>query len=262
MVPYIIGGVLLVLGALLAILVPMKIKNKNIEIRFMQTTPVEELKAILAGNAAAGLEGYRHYVELTGLAEAEKPLKAPFSEKEVAYYNADLYQVYEEKQTTADKSGSTQTVKKSEAHMASDKSTQAIVIKDKNSPIKVFVDINQSGLQLDTLKTFDRFEPLNNIQSYGYFNNYRYNNMGAATLGFRMSERTIPLGQALYALGEAKLENDRILLQRPSDKKPFIVSVRGKSDIVRGNKSGANAALVFGIIIAVAGILLMIFLNR
>ncbi|MBN1298681.1 MAG: hypothetical protein JW997_03225 [Actinobacteria bacterium] len=262
MVPYIIGGLLVVLGALLAILVPIKIKNKNIEIRFMKTTPFEELKAILEGNAAAGLDGYRHYVELTGLAEAEKPLRAPFSEKEVAYYSADLYQVYEEKETTNVKSGTRQTVKKNEALMTSDRSSQSIVIKDKNSSSKVFVNIKQPGIQLDTLETFDRFEPLNNIEKYGFFNNHRYNKMGTGTLGFRMSERTIPAGQPLYALGEAKLEDGKIVLQRPSDKKPFIVSVRDKSDIVSGNKSGANVALVFGILITLVGILLMIFLNR
>ncbi|OQA22199.1 MAG: hypothetical protein BWY60_00317 [Actinobacteria bacterium ADurb.Bin346] len=42
---------------------------------------------------------------------------------------------------------------------------------------------------------------------------------------------------------------------------PFIVSVRDKNDIIKGNKTGANVALVFGILIAIAGILLMIFVK-
>ncbi len=262
MAPYIIGGIMLILGALLAILVPMKVKNKNIEIRFMQTTPVKELKAILAGNAAAGLEGYRHYVELIGQAESQRPLKAPFSEKDVAYYNADLYQVYEENETTSDKTGTRQTVRNRESLMTSEKSTESIVLKDEQSVEKVYIDITQPGLQLDALQTYDKFEPLNNLQHYDYFKNYRYSTIGARTLGFKMSERTIPLGQSLYVLGEARLDNNRILIGRPVDgKQPFIVSVKDKSDIVRSNKSGANAALAFGILIAVAGILVMIFLR-
>ena len=47
-----------------------------------------------------GLDGYRHFVELKGSAGAEPVQKAPFSAKDVAYFNADLYQVYEETETT------------------------------------------------------------------------------------------------------------------------------------------------------------------
>jgi hypothetical protein len=262
MAQYIIGGIMLVLGALLAILVPMKIKNKNIEIRFMQTTAVKELKEILEGNAAAGLEGYRHYVELKGQAGSEKPVKTPFSEKEVAYYDASLYQVTEERQTTTDKTKTTQTIKKNETLMTNDKSSQPVSLKDTSGLQEVTIDISQAGSALEALKTFDRFEPSNNLSKYSFFTGNRYGSPGAGTLGFRMTEKTIPLGQNLYVLGEARLENNRIFLGKPMDKrKPFIVSARDKSDIVSANKSGANAALVFGILIAVAGILLMIFMR-
>ncbi len=262
MAQYIIGSIMLVLGALLAILAPMKIKNKNIEIRFMQTTPVKELKEILEGNAAAGLEGYRHYVELKGKAGSEKPVKTPFSEKEVAYYDSNLYQVTEERQTPADKSKTAQAVKKNETLMSNDKSSQPFYLKDTSCLQEVTIDISQAGSALEALKTFDRFEPSNNLGKYSFFTGNRYSVSGTGTLGFRMTEKTIPLGQNLYVLGEARLENNRIFLGKPVDKKkPFIVSVRDKSDIVSSNKSGANVALVFGILIAAAGILLMIFMR-
>jgi hypothetical protein len=260
MAKFIIGGILIVLGVFCSLYIPRKIKDKNIEIRFMQTTSISELISILTENAKAGLEDYRHYVELKGQTEKDTTQKAPFSENEVAYYNANLYQVFEETETFTDNTGSHQRLKKSESLITNQKSTGPIALKDAQSGDKVYIDISQSGLQLDTLKTLDKFEPVNNIQRYSFFGSYSYGPMGARTLGFRMVENTIPLGGSLYVLGEANLAGGRVNIEKPVDgKKPFIVSVRNEADIVQGNKSSAKAALVFGILIALAGIILMIF---
>ena len=262
MAPFIIGGILVVLGVFCSIYFPMRIKNKNIEIQFAQTTAISELIAILKENAKAGLEGYRHYVELKGQTVSDTPQKAPFSEKEVAYYNANLYQVFEEMETYNDSTGRHQRLKKSESLMTNQKSTGSIALKDAQSEEKVYINLSQSGLQLDTLKTLDKFEPANNMQKYNFFSNIRYNPMGARTLGFRMIENTIPLGQSLYVLGEAYLAGVRVNIEKPRDsKKPFIVSVKNEADIVQGNKTGAKVALVCGILLAVAGILVMIFMR-
>ena len=130
MASFIIGGILIVLGVFCSIYFPMRIKNKNIEIQFAQTTAISELIAILTENAKAGLEGYRHYVELKGQTEKDTLQKTPFSEKEVAYYNADLYQVFEETETFTDSTGSHQRLKKSESLMTNQKSTGSIALKD------------------------------------------------------------------------------------------------------------------------------------
>ena len=62
-------------------------------------------------------------------------------------------------------------------------------------------------------------------------------------------------------LGDALLDLEKINLLRPKDKKPLTVSPKSKDAMVRGNKSGAKLALVFGILIAIAGILIMIFMR-
>jgi len=126
----------------------------------------------------------------------------------------------------------------------------------------VSIDVSQSGIQLDTLKTLDKFEPSGNARKYSFLNNLKYNALGARTLGFKMVENTIPLGQSLYVLGEALLEAKRINIVRPRDSKtPFIVSVRSEDDIVRANNRSANIALVVAVLIALAGILTMIFMR-
>jgi hypothetical protein len=263
MIQYILGGILVAAGIFVGVFIPRRIKNKNLEIRFMQTTPIAELKGILSDNAAAGLDGYRHFVELKGSAGAETLQKAPYSAKNVAYFNADLYQVYEETETTKDDKGVIHhNLVKREEHLTNQKSSDMVTIQDTQPGEKVYFDIAQSGLQLDTSKTLDKFEPAERMGQYSFFGSLKYSPLGAKTLGFRMVENTIPLGQALYAIGDAWLEGAKILMGKPIDKKkPFILSVRNETDIVSSTKSGATAALVFGILLVIAGILLMIFIH-
>ncbi len=262
MIKYIIGGIMAVGGIFLSFFLPLKYKNKNIEIKYERTTSIGELKEILSGNAAAGLEGYRHFVELKGTAGSEIPVKAPFSKKEVAYFNASLYQVYQERETYKDSTGTHQRLKKNESLLSTQKSSSPILLSDSQSGEKAYIDISHSGIQLDTIRTLDRFEPVNNIRNNNYLKNYHYNNMGIGTLGFRMTEETIPLGQPLYVLGEAVLEGARIILNKPLYvKKPFIVSVRSETDIVHGNKTSGKIALVFGILLILAGIAVIVFMH-
>jgi hypothetical protein len=263
MLQYIIGALLILGGAALSFFVPRKINSRNIEIKFMQTTPIGELKALLDHNEKEGLQGYRHYVEVKGSAGSDSPEETPYSKRDVAYYQSYLYQVYEEVHTFRDDKGRTrrQVVKK-ESEMASQKSSNPITINDRQTGDKVYLDVSQSGLKLETLKTLDRFEPVNNMKKYDFFSGIRFSNMGSRTLGFRMLEKTIPLGRQLYLLGEAWLEGNRIQMGKPGEKdKPFIVSVRSEEDIVQSNAKNSRAALIIGILIAVAGIAVMIFLR-
>ena len=262
MVPIIIGAIMIVLGGLLAVLVRKKMQNKNIEIQYMNTASIPELKKTLEENAAQGLEGYREYTEIKGVAASDSPEKAPYSEKPVAYYDAALYQVFEEVETYKDDSGTHQRVNRREERMSEQKSSSAFAIKDAQSGEAAYVQMSAHGMKLDVQKTLDKFEPVDMMQRYSFFGGFQYGQRGSKTLGFRMVENTIPIGQPLYALGEAFLEGGRLTIAKPRDgKKPFIVSVKSEDDLVRGNKSGATAALVFGIILAVAGVAIMIFVR-
>jgi len=260
MAAIIIGAIMAVGGLLISILVSAKIKSRNVEIQYMKTTPLAELKQNLQENEASGLEGYREYAELKGVAEADAPRKTPYSEKDVAYYDASIYQVFEETETYTDEQGTHQRINRREDLMSSEKSPGYIVMKDETTGEKAYIEPVQHGLKLDTVKTLDKFEPMNMMGQYGFFNSFRYNQRGTRTLGFRMVENTIPLGQPLYVLGDAYLESGRIKVAKPADsKKPFIVSVKNEADLIHGNKAGAAFALYGGIVLTVAGILIAIF---
>ena len=262
MATIIIGAVLIVLGVVLSLVVSTKIKNKNIEIQFMKTTSIGELKKNLKENEAQGLSGYREFAELKGLADADSPYKTPYSEKDVAYYDADIYQVFEEVETYTDENGTHQRVKRNETLMSNQKTPGPIVLKDAETGDKAYIELLNHGMQLDTVKTLDKFEPVNMMQQYNFFTGFHYNPMGVKTLGFRMVEKSIPLGQPLYVLGDAYMENSRLTISKPVDtKKPYIVSVKNETDLVHGNKVGANMALYGGIVLAVIGLAVIIFVH-
>lgn len=262
MATIIIGAILIALGALLSILVSTKIKNSNIEIQYMKTMSIGELKKNLQDNEAQGLTGYREFAEIKGIADSDNPYKTPYSEKEAAYYNADIYQVFEEVETYADETGTHQRMKRNENHMSNQKTPGPIVLKDAATGEKAYVEILEHGMQFDTLKTLDKFEPVDTIGQYNFFSAFRFNPMGSRTLGFRMVEHTIPLGQPLYVLGDAYLENNRLNVTKPPDKKkPFIVSVKSEADLVHGKKVGAAFALYGGIVLAILGVACILFIR-
>lgn len=254
------GIALIIGGVLLSTIVTKKMKNKNVEIQFMKTTTVGELKKTLQENAAQGLTGYREYAEIKGLATSETLHKAPYSEKEVAYYDASIYQVFEEIETYEDKDGTHERTVKRENLMSSEKSPGPIVLFDETTSDNAYLEIRSQGMQLDTLATLDKFEPTDMMQQYNFFNQFIVRPMGSLTLGFRMVEKTIPLNHPLYVLGEAYLENSRLLVTKPSDdKKPYIVSTKSEDELVQSNKSGANMAFYCGILLAIAGIALIVY---
>lgn len=258
----IIGAIMAVGGVLLSLVVSKKIRNKNVEIQYMKTTQLADLKKNLEENASSGLDGYREFAEMKGAADADSPLKTPYSDKDVAYYDAAIYQVFEETETYTDEQGTHQRVNRREDLMSSEKSPGYIVMKDEATGEKAYIEPVQHGMQLDTVKTLDKFEPMNMMGQYGFFQSFRFNQRGTRTLGFRMVENTIPLGQPLYVLGDAYLEGGKVKVSKPADKKkPFIVSVKNETDLVHGNKVGAALALYGGIVLAVAGVLVAIFVH-
>lgn len=260
MAPIIIGAVLIILGALLIIVVRTRIKNKNIEIQFMKTVPLSDVKTTLKDNEAAGLSDYREFAEIKGTAASDSPVKTPYSETEVAYYDASLYQVFEETETYSDEHGTHTRVNRREDLMSSQKSPGPIVIEDGGE--KAYIELMEHGMQLDAVKSLDKFEPTNMMNQYGFFSSLRFSPRGTRTLGFRMVEKTIPLKQPLYVLGDVYAQGDRLNITKPADKKrPFIVSTKNEADLVHGNKVGATVSLVGGIIAAAAGIAVMLLVH-
>jgi hypothetical protein len=173
----------------------------------------------------------------------------------VAYYTAELVQVYEEQENYTDAQGQQQrrTVRK-EQSVTNEKSAEPLLLKDAGTGGTVLIDLQDGGLQMDLINGCDRFEPVENMNTYGFYNAYTPRPLGNRTLGYRMKEKIIPLGQPLYVLGEAQMRSGSIIISRPSDsKKSFIVSTKSESQIAGEAKRGSVFALAGGIVLALGG---------
>ena len=199
---------------------------------------------------------YRQFVELKGNAIVNTPVETPFSNQKVAYCESRLSQVTEQSESYKDSNGRIQTrTRKVENTISNEKTTEPVYLQD-NSGKKILLDLCASGLDLDIPKSFDRFEPKNNINNYRYFNKHSYNN--ADTLGFKMTEKTIKEDQALYVIGEVFRNGNELILGKPMDsKKPFIVTTKSEEDLVNTSKNNSTLALIGGIILIIMGIIML-----
>lgn len=254
----IIGLVLAGAGALIATVLRNKLSNKAVEVQFMKTTTLAELKQVFADMAGLSA-GFRQYVELQGVSAAANPPQTPYSKQEVAFYTADLIQVYEAEEYFKDDQGRQQRrIVRREETVSSEKSVEPLLLKDPATGESVTIDMEERQ-SFELVEACDRFEPTANMGSFGFFSAFTPRQLGNRTLGYRMVEHIIPLGQPLYVLGDAYQRNNEIYISRPADsKKTFVASTKSEAQIVRDAKSGSKFALIGGIVLAVGGIVVTV----
>ena len=243
-------------GGLVAIFYFRPKNQGNIqEIKYMQTKTISELKEMFSQMDSNGLG-----IELKGTIVSDNLVDTPFSNRKVAYCQSELDQVTEVTEQYRDSNGSYRTrTSKNEIPISNEKSSQEISIIDNSTNEPVSVEINATGCKLDIPKTFDRFEPKNNLRNYRYFNTFSFNRFGAETLGFKMTEKTIDANQNLYVIGEAFKVGDMIHIGKPIDnKKPFIVTTKSEEDLVNSSNKKSLLLLIGGIAAIILGIISLI----
>ncbi len=251
-----------VAGGLFAIfyLLP-KNKNNITEIKYLQTKTIAELQDMFKQMDESGLgNDYREFVELKGNVVSDQLVQTPFSNREVVYCESELLQVTEVKEQYRDSNGNIRNkVEKNENSISNEKTSQEICLKDKSTDEDVVLEVNATGCKFDIPKTFDRFEPKNNLGNYSYFNSFSWNRYGGETIGFRMTEKTVDKNQSLYVIGEAFRVGDKIHIGKPQDnKKPFIVTTKSEEDLINKSNQSSMLLLIGGIIAIIVGICLFI----
>ncbi len=245
----IIIAIILIVGGLATIFyIRPKIQAHVTEIKYLQTKNISELRDMFTQMDSTGVgDQYREFVELKGKIVANNLIETPFSNRKVAYCKSKLAQVNLKTR-----------INKHENTISEEKSSQDIYMKDDSSEENVVLEINGVGCDLDIPKTFDRFEPKNNLSNYRYFNSFSVNRFGAETLGFKMTEETIEENQNLYVIGEAFRVGDTIHIGKPEDKKkPFIVTTKSEEDLINKSNQNAMFSLVGGIVAIIVGIIFL-----
>ena len=234
----------IIAGLALIFYVRTKAQDTAREMKFMQTKSISDLKDMFDQMDSNGLGNeYREYVELKGNIVSDNLVETPFSNRSVAYCEATVSQVIEEKKEYTDSNGNRETrIDKREEEISTEKSSQEISIKDGSSDDSV-----------------DRFEPKSNVNNYRFFNSISINRYGAETIGFKMVEKTISANQNLYVLGEAFKVGNTIHIGKPRDsKKPFVVTTKSEEDFINKSNQNARIALIAGVITIAVGVYLLV----
>lgn len=251
---------IIVIGLVAIFYLRPKTKDSVTEIKFMQTKKISELQDMFAQMDANGLGNeYREFVELKGNIVSDHLVETPFSNRKVAYYDSELKQVTEIREQYRDSNGAlrTRNIRK-ESTISDEKSSQEISLKDDSSKEEVVIELNGTGCNLDIPKTFDRFEPKNNLNGYRYFNSFSWNRFGAETLGFKMIEKTINANQNLYIIGEAFKVGNVLHIGKPQDsKKPFIVTTKSEEELVNSSNKKSTFYLIGGIAAIIIGAVML-----
>lgn len=254
-------GTLFIVGGIGFILFKFnKTKKLVTEVKYMKTSTISELREMLNNMSTSGVgDIYRHYVELTGTIDSDDEIVAPYSNNKVAYYKSKLYHVYQYETTKIDSNGNTsRNIQEKETIINEDNSNSYIVLKDENGD-KVYIDVNSIDDKMQIEKTFEKFEPSNRIQNYrinlGNFN-LNLDKGNSKTLGYKMIEETVQIGKPCYVLGSAKLDGDKIIIERSEDKETIFAPKTEETMLRDVNKSRYGAILV-GIIFAAMGLFIM-----
>lgn len=254
-------GALFVAGGIGFILYKFNKTNKLVtEVKYMKTSTISELKEMLNNMSDTGVgDTYRHYVELKGIVDSEDEIVAPYSNNKVAYYKSKLYHVYQYETTKIDSNGNTsRNIQKKETIINEDNSNSYIVLKDENGD-KAYIDVNSIDDKIQAEKTFEKFEPSNRIQNYrinlGNFN-LNLDKGNSKTLGYKMVEETVQIGKPCYALGNAKLDGDKIIIERSEDKET-IFAPKTEEAMLRDVNKSRYGAIFAGVIFALIGLFIM-----
>lgn len=255
--PLVIGIVLIVAGASLGIFFFIRHGKRATEMRYMQTSTIQEASEIIDDMAGVDLS-YRHYVELKGVVQSEQPVTAPFSERPVAYYQNRLSSVRQESHVVTDDKGNRRTVtNKVESLLSNESSPTEVYITDLSGPTKVFLDLNSFGNDLQLFPACDRFEPENSPWMHSYqmrVNNFIFPRAGAHFLGYRLQEEILACNQPLYVLGEMYKLGDRYYIGRSvRDKKPSLVSYKSEDEIISNTNRNRIFSAVIGALAILAG---------
>ena len=267
MIVLIIIGVLMVaLGVYLAVFQRAKSASVALEIQAQPTKTFEEVREALEAMQEYD-PSYRELVEVKGIAATNETVKTPYTNRNVAFYTAETVQVSETTEEYRDSEGNRRMrTTKHEDRLSSEESSAELLLRD-NAGNEIVIETNGVADKFDLIKTHDRLETQNPYGA-GYnddpFRRYRRFNApsygtGHRIIGYKQVEKTLPLGGALYVLGEAYMLANRIWIGPPKDKKqPFIVTTKSEEQMLKDTQSSQTSATVGGIICAIIGLVLVV----
>ena len=221
---------------------------------------VDSVRSDLGDNQPSG---FSDYCELKGEIVCNAAITGEFSGHSLAMVETRVTRVFETRREERDDEGHVRTTwSKSSDTLAQNTQTAEFFIDDGSGRVRVRPPTK--GVEL--LELVDRFEPPSVVEARagqlslgnGAFQlsvpTFRAGN-SRRLLGYKFTERGLPLGRRAYALGQIA-DTDEGLVLRGSDKpeQPFILSLRSEEELVASSERSAKWRRFGGYIAIMVGI--------
>jgi hypothetical protein len=256
---FIIIGAVLVLAGVGMFLGSRGQERKLAQIKGVETSTAAELADLSASVAKEiGAGSFNQIAEVKGTIECSNPLTSELSQTKCVYYRMSVTREYEETYwETDDKGNRTQRTRRGSESVAGNTRSVPFLVRDASGAVSV----EPEGASFVDEKVFSQFEQSGERGPARMFGRFSFDpgsfgqTSGRRTLGYKLEESAIPLGRAIYVLGEAVDSDGRLRIRTP-DKKgaAFIVSLKNEEQLVQGAKSAAKGLKVAAIIAAVLGV--------
>ena len=211
-------------------------KEKIKEVEATETTKISELKEMLS-------DGMRKYVELKGKITDENMVEAPYSKKQVAYYEYIVKRFYEKRKSNGN-------FEKEDETILHEKSEQDVCFVDDSCNDSLLLDVSKD-CNVRMPITYKKFESDGSVFDFGGIRFVDKPN----TTGYEIVERAIDANQHLYVIGEVYKDGDKIRIGKPEDSnRPFIVTTESEEELVKSLKLTAKIQMIIGSVLIIFGI--------
>lgn len=256
----IVLSILLIVGGVVNIIhTRNKAKSKILEMKYTQTSRISDALGIVDSMQATAPD-YHHYVELKGMLNCDNAPTAPFTERKVAYYENQCSAVGEELRRERDSNGNMRTRRvRTENRLAEEKSSAPFYLKDDSCEMPVYIDAGSFvPSEMELQSGCDRMEQEHS--QWMQRHNFCYSATCNGFLGYHLTERVLHLNQPVYVLGELYKRGEQYIIGKSVvDNKPSLLSYKSEDQILMETEKKQKGALLAGIGMIVAGVLLLWF---
>jgi hypothetical protein len=201
-----------------------------------------------------GEGNYSEIVELKARSGSDRPLEAPHTGARCVWYRASVIREYEERVRVTDEKGRVRTeIRRGSETVSSLESSDPFRLEEGEARI----EIRPERAEVIARPNLNRFEPGEEYRGAGSLaGEVLSGGGGRRTLGWRTVEEILPVGAALYVLGEATDRDGPLRVAFPRDgEKKFLISAKSEEELVREKGTSAKLMLVGGIAAIVCGVI-------
>lgn len=187
----------------------------------MKVGELQRLAKEVGSDETLGSGYFNKDVKISGEVGSDSPLKSEFAKVDCVWYSNEVRRVYEvEKKETDDEGKEVITTKKKEEVVSDSKRETEFWINDGTGKIYVSFD----GLNFDREEVFDQYKPYEEVKSQGYkirihdvIIDVGGHSSGSRTLGYKYSEKALPVGKDVFITGDAKDADGKLKLYQPQE---------------------------------------------